>query len=379
MTVPERTYAVVVGIERYEAGEDWDLDGSAGSALRIIRWLRRCQVPPKNITALLSPLKKNRSTVTQALTDLELPSDPPPATVDEIRRVVSDQLPAKDGDLLVLFWSGHGVLDRRKERRLFCANAAVNAKYNINVTELLAALSGKHFRGLRQQVIIVDACANFIQEMRLNLPEPESGFAIGDTRMVSQDVLLAAAQGEKAQLDRKASSGRFAQMVADWLDQHAPTAPPRMDHLAQAVLAGFEELREQGVTAQHPVRIREILRTSDETEYVFGGEPVSENAWRAARDTGLTTDQLRATATVIAATPQLATQRGRDALTTALWNVVGDVPRSDDPDADLLDLVSAVLERKASAALFDALLHLATRRNVSPLRRCATAGSCRSP
>ena len=86
-----------------------------------------------------------------------------------IRQVITEQLPGKDGDLLVLFWSGHGVLDRRQQRRLFCADAAVNAKYNINVTDLLAALSGKNFVGLREQVIIVDACANFIQEMRLNL------------------------------------------------------------------------------------------------------------------------------------------------------------------------------------------------------------------
>jgi hypothetical protein len=45
VTSPDRTHAVVVGIERYEAGDAWDLDGAAGSALRIIRWLRRCRVP----------------------------------------------------------------------------------------------------------------------------------------------------------------------------------------------------------------------------------------------------------------------------------------------------------------------------------------------
>ena len=131
-----------------------------------------------------------------------------------------------------------------------------NAKYNINVTDLLAALSGKNFTGLRDQVIIVDTCANFIQEMRLNLQEPESGFAIGDTRPVRQDVLLAAAQGEKASLDRKASSGIFARIVVDWLTENASMLPPPMDKLADAVVAHFDRLREAGVTAQHPVRIR---------------------------------------------------------------------------------------------------------------------------
>ena len=358
MTSPERTHAVVVGIERYEAGDAWDLDGAAGSALRIIRWLRERYVPAGNITALLSPLDVNMSTVERTLAELELPPEPLPATVDIIRRVITEQLPAKDGDLLVLFWSGHGVLDRRKERRLFCANAAVNAKYNINVTDLLAALSGKNFVGLREQVIVVDACANFIQEMRLKLQEPESGFAIGDTRPVRQDVLLAAAQGEKASLDQKANSGTFARIVADWLDKNAPMLPPSMEKLAAAVVAGFDRLREEGVTAQHPVRIREILH-GNQTEHMYGGEPVSETAWRAARSAGLTTDQLQVTAAAIAATPQLATGRARDALFAALQDVVGAVARTDDPDADLLDLVSAVLDRQASAELFRALLDLA--------------------
>ena len=40
MTPPERVFALVVGIELYEAGDEWDLDGCVASALRIVRWLR---------------------------------------------------------------------------------------------------------------------------------------------------------------------------------------------------------------------------------------------------------------------------------------------------------------------------------------------------
>ncbi len=358
MTSPEQTHAVVVGIERYEAGDNWNLDGAASSAVRIIRWLRERHVPVANITALLSPLDKNRPAVEQALAELEFAQKPLPATVDMIRRVITEELPAKRGDLLVLFWSGHGVLDQRKERRLFCANAAVNAKYNINVTDLLAALSGKNFAGLRDQVIIVDACANFIQEMRLNLREPDSGFAIGDTRPVRQDVLLAAAQGEKASLNRKVGSGIFAQIVMDWLTENASTLPPQMDELAAAVVAQFDRLREQGATTQHPVWIREILHDRA-IENVYGSEPVPENTWQAVQAAGLTTEQLRATAAVIASVPQLATKRGRDALAAALQGVVGAMARTDDPDADLVDLVGAVLDKRASDALFGVLLRLA--------------------
>jgi hypothetical protein len=271
---PERTYAVVVGIEQYEAGVKWDLDGAAESALRIVRWLRERDVPAENITVLLSPLYSNRSKVEQRLADLGFPTDWLPATVEKVRQVVTEQLPGKDGDLLVLFWSGHGVLDGRLQRRLFCADAGINAKYNINVTDLLAALSGKNFRGLRDQLIIVDACANFIQEMRLNLQAPESGFALGDTRSVRRDALLATAEGERALLDRKAS---FGNVVADWLDFHARTLPPLMDQLAADVLKRFGQLCADDITAQHPVHIREILHGGEnERDYVFGGDPAQD-------------------------------------------------------------------------------------------------------
>jgi hypothetical protein len=198
--------------------------------------------------------------------------------------------------------------------------------------------------------------------MRLNRREPDSGFAIGDTRSVNQDALLAAAQGEKASLDQKARSGTFARVVADWLDEHPATLPPAMNQLAAAVVAHFSRLRQEGVTAQHPVRIREIMhdRPDEYVERVYGGEPIPENVWRAARSAGLTADQLRKTAATIAAIPQLATEGGRDALFTALRSVTGAVAHTDDPDADLLDLVGALLDQDASAALFRALLDLAT-------------------
>ena len=69
--------------------------------------------------------------------------------------------------------------------------------------------------------------------------------------------------------------------------------------------------------------------------------------------------QLQTTAAAVAATPQLASKHGRDALITALQSVVGIVARADDPDADLVNLISAVLDRDASTALFGALIDLA--------------------
>jgi len=88
--------------------------------------------------------------------------------------------------------------------------------------------------------------------------------------------------------------------------------------------------------------------------------PVSGDAWLAARSAGLTTAQVTRTAAALADTPQLATRVGRDALVAALGDAVRNVPRADEPDHDMLNLLSAVLSGQAFPDLFDALLKMAT-------------------
>ena len=168
---------------------------------------------------------------------------------------------------------------------------------------------------------------------------------------------MAAAQGQRALLDHKARSGTFGGFVADWLDEHAHTLPPSIDQLAAAVDTHFKQLRNDGITAQRPVRIGESPHGSED-EHDDRAEPVPENVLLSAQSAGLTTGQLRTIAAAVAAAPQLATKRGHEALMEVLRDVVGPVVRTDDPD-DLLDLVSAVLNRQAEDALFEALLDLA--------------------
>ena len=51
---------LVVGIEKYDAGSGWDVDGPAGAARRFVDWLRTDRVPDDNILLFLSPLDGNR-------------------------------------------------------------------------------------------------------------------------------------------------------------------------------------------------------------------------------------------------------------------------------------------------------------------------------
>src|SRR5690349_5928043 len=58
---PEHTYALVVGIEKYEARALPDLDGTVSDSLRFAAWLRRRGVPLENVLLHLSPLDANAS------------------------------------------------------------------------------------------------------------------------------------------------------------------------------------------------------------------------------------------------------------------------------------------------------------------------------
>jgi len=60
---PANTHAIVVGIEEYDIGPDWNLDGPALDAARFIRYLRDQHIPPGNITLFTKPLAKNRGEI----------------------------------------------------------------------------------------------------------------------------------------------------------------------------------------------------------------------------------------------------------------------------------------------------------------------------
>ena len=57
------TIAIVVGIEDYEVGKEWRLDGPALDACRFARWLTSRGVPADRITLLISPLPENADAV----------------------------------------------------------------------------------------------------------------------------------------------------------------------------------------------------------------------------------------------------------------------------------------------------------------------------
>ena len=155
------TIAVVVGIEDYEAGKEWRLDGPALDACRFARWLTSRGVPADRITLLVSPLPENADAVEDQSQGYRVRTTADHATV---RDVFTRYLPSQTSSLLILYWGGHGVIEE-EERRLICADATTMDKRNLNLSSLLKSMRSSTFAGHPQQLSLVDACLNLVTEL----------------------------------------------------------------------------------------------------------------------------------------------------------------------------------------------------------------------
>ncbi|AMW13456.1 hypothetical protein A4E84_30525 [Streptomyces qaidamensis] len=240
---PVRVHALVVGIEAYEAGDPWRLPGPARDAVRFWRLLRDAGVPESQLRLHLSPLP---------------PYDPhvPYARADRatLRRVLVRELSAAQGDVLWVWWGGHGVLDRAGRLRLFCADAGIADKVGIDLDSALARYAGDAVPGLREQMWIVDACETFEEDLAFQEALPADALPLGRPNHVHrQTVLRAAGRGRAAANDPVRATGLFSDVLLGLLaDRAGLPAPPDPEELFPAVRARIAALREEGRTLQHP-------------------------------------------------------------------------------------------------------------------------------
>jgi WD40 repeat protein len=229
---PERTYALVVGIEKYSE-TSWNVKGGGpvNDALKFADWLCSRDVPKENIWLCLSPLEENNHLVEQS--DL----NPEQATEHNLSKIIEDYLSQKKGDLLYIFWAGHGLLTSERGRKLLCADATFQNGHNLILDSLFLLLKSDCFQ-IRHHICIVEACADFLdlQKLPKNLKGKE--FSSGRPRHDSQTfVLFATREGEKAKVNRQEKTGYFSQAVRDALEQESVEDwPPNMEEVAKKVV-----------------------------------------------------------------------------------------------------------------------------------------------
>ncbi|AUB41325.1 Tetratricopeptide [Nostoc flagelliforme CCNUN1] len=238
MAKPERTFGLIVGIEKYHETA-WNVTGGgpADDALKFAHWLHLHGVPKENIRLCLSALEENQQLIGECGLTVEL------ATEQNISDIVTNFLSPKSGDLLYIFWAGHGLITSERERRLFCADANERNYQNLNLNSLLVYLASDKFQ-IRNHICIVDACANFPLLLRGQSGElPGKTFFNGQPRKDSQQfVLLATREGETAKVNSENKTGYFSQAVREAFTAANGNFPPNMRKVTEAVKQRFISL-----------------------------------------------------------------------------------------------------------------------------------------
>jgi hypothetical protein len=261
--------AVVVGVEMYEAGDRWALDGPARDACRMVTWLVDSGMPRERITVLVSALPHNRP----AVAALGQPVDEP--TRAAVYDLFTRRIPSERGEELFVYWGGHGVVDDVHSRRLFCSDATVADKRNVDFDALRRFLATTAVPGFPRQVFLVDACQVLASERHYVNRLPADGWPEGPYQHGrEQHSLFAAGIGEAAENSgAPRSAGLFTDSVLADLAAH-PVASSRLDVAAVAgrIDRTFTALREAGSARQTPAYV--WLKTpKDDGTNVYGLPP----------------------------------------------------------------------------------------------------------
>lgn len=330
--MPDRTpstHAVIVGVERYDGGADWDLDGPVRDAVGHARRLLKAGVAPERITLLLSPAPHNEGLArATGLTVRE-------AGREDVHRALFRELPRESGELLFLAWSGHGLVDTDGHRRLLYADATGHDLRSLDLDAALAAWRSDLVPAFPHQLWLLDACQLFADPARLDgalAPDPVPVRPLRERP--GQHALFACAPGQSARGGRTGGPGVFTAAVHEVWDEEGSGggwfADPR----------GFtERLRERVVArgggAQSP------------TYFWHSGPEGQGEQWRRPAGTGAapTRAERRELVVALERVPAMREPEARARVIRQLPSeIAASVPQSTITRPALLDLVDTCLE-----------------------------------
>lgn len=239
---PARVVALVVGVERYAAGSGWTLPGPVRDALRFRDWLRSTGVPDANILLHLAPADGPAPLIGCR-----------PADHETLRRVLVHELPVRQGDMLWVWWGGHGVLDRDEHLRLYCADATDTDRRNIDLESARRRFSSDALPGFAVQNWVVDACQTFEERHNAAVTIPDGSLPAGQRlRVHRQHVMLAADRGQRAANDPVRGLGVFSDALLRELSVLPADPAPDPEALFAAVRDRFDRLRAEESRTQLP-------------------------------------------------------------------------------------------------------------------------------
>ncbi|MEU7665174.1 SAV_2336 N-terminal domain-related protein, partial [Streptomyces lincolnensis] len=183
---PARVHALIVGVERYDAGTPWDLPGPARDAVRFHRLLREAGVPETQLRLHLAPLPPYVPDVRYE-----------PADQATLRRVLIRELPLAPGEILWVWWGGHGTLDQAGQLRLLCSDATTTDKLGIDLHSAVERYASDAVPALGKQLWIVDACEIFEEDLPSREQLPPDALPVWRWTPTHHQTVLRAAAGRR--------------------------------------------------------------------------------------------------------------------------------------------------------------------------------------
>lgn len=156
-----KIYALVVGIDKY--GDDKcfpPLSKAADGARRFVEWLVGNNVSPGNITLFTSEgngTHNDSSSISKNIADR-----------DSIEKWINNEIvnhSSNSGDLLYIFWNGHGFLTEEpgeRARRLVLTDATKDNRRNLHLTSLIDYLSVSC--RFTKQLFFINSCASELKD-----------------------------------------------------------------------------------------------------------------------------------------------------------------------------------------------------------------------
>jgi len=343
MIDPGESHVFAVGIGSYDLGVAWNLPHAAEHALAFAAWTRTCGVPRNQIHLFISSADRAKLTREIERADLDACS----ATFASITNFVLQELGTKSGELLYMFWAGHGSLSEEGLRMLFFEDLTQQSPTAFDLNDFFARLRTSSFQRFSTQIAFIDTCANRFEELGFDasLGKVTAGAGRWLHAGVRQAFFLAADSGEQAK------EGAFGAAILSALKQATVKNgcwPPDQDKIVSAVRPNFEE------AAQHPIQLVWTAADGDQhvQEMVSGNLPASRFVNAAAFSRKLPVRALRRLAEIALRYARLsestatgATQRdelyGR--LCAAARCPLANLARSS-PRVEILHLVGAALQ-----------------------------------
>ena len=343
MIDPLQTHVFAVGIGSYQLGDQWRLPNAAEHALAFVAWARASQVPRDHIHLFLSAPDRERLAAKIAEADVSAQA----ADYTTITSFVTHVLAVAGGELLYMFWTGHGSVSEEGARVLFFEDLTLKNTQHFDVNDFLLGLRTTSFERFGTQIAFIDACANRFEELGfdLSLGRASAGKGRYSHPGVSQSFFFAADLGEQA------LEGAFGAVVINALRDATARGdewPPDQDGIVNVVRPHFTE------GTQRPVQLVWTTAKGDVhgIEGVSGDLPASHSVNAAAFSRKLPVRALRRLADIAMQYGKLgvAGDEGiaqRDALYAALRSHVcggrAALPHSS-PRIEMLYIVGAALQ-----------------------------------